>query len=128
MFTYSYWDFMHLLRERNKISIAPVLTRPCAKPCGGGHGFNKAISFIYKFDHSLRSAQGTGSRYGRLYFGPISGDHRTFGISNFSLGVLAFSRILNDQGVLTICQFQHDCRAGRIGRHRRQPECIRRSF
>jgi hypothetical protein len=37
----------------------------------------------------------TGSRYGRFYFRPISGYHPTFGISNFSLGVLAFSRILN---------------------------------
>jgi glycosidase len=44
-------------------------------------------------------------RYGRFYFRPISGDQRTFGISSFSPGVIAFSRILNDQEVLTVANF-----------------------
>ncbi|MBY0578367.1 MAG: hypothetical protein K2P57_04905 [Burkholderiales bacterium] len=41
-------------------------------------------------------------RYGRFYFRPISGDGFHFGISPFAGGVLAFSRILNDQEVVVI--------------------------
>lgn len=41
-------------------------------------------------------------RYGRFYFRPISGDGFHFGISNLQQGVLAFSRILNDQEVVAI--------------------------
>ena len=44
----------------------------------------------------LRAAQ-PALRYGRYYFRPISGDGSHFGISGFRTGVLAFSRILNDQ-------------------------------
>ncbi|MDB6019619.1 MAG: alpha amylase catalytic region [Pedosphaera sp.] len=39
-------------------------------------------------------------RYGRSYFRPVSGDGSTFGISPFPGGVLAWSRILNDQEIL----------------------------
>jgi len=41
-------------------------------------------------------------RYGRFYFRPISGDNVNFGISPFPAGILAWSRILNDQEVLVI--------------------------
>lgn len=41
-------------------------------------------------------------RYGRQYFRPISGDQINFGISTLSPGVLAFSRILNDQEVVVV--------------------------
>ena len=41
-------------------------------------------------------------RYGHQYFRPISGDGVHFGISRFTAGVLAFSRILNDQEVLVV--------------------------
>ena len=41
-------------------------------------------------------------RYGRQYFRPISGDRIHFGLSPFKNGVLAFSRILNDQEVLVV--------------------------
>jgi hypothetical protein len=41
-------------------------------------------------------------RYGRQYFRPLSGDGFHFGISNFSPGVLAFSRILNDRELVVI--------------------------
>ena len=44
-------------------------------------------------------------RYGRFYFRPISGDRQSFGISTTAPGVLAFSRILNDQEVLTVANF-----------------------
>jgi len=39
-------------------------------------------------------------RYGRFYFRPISGDSVNFGISPYPGGMLAWSRILNDQEVL----------------------------
>lgn len=45
-------------------------------------------------------------RYGRQYFRPISGDGVTFGISSFSPGVIAFSRILHDQEVLVVANTQ----------------------
>jgi glycosidase len=41
-------------------------------------------------------------RYGRFYFRPISGDSVNFGVSPFPSGVLAWSRILNDQEVLVV--------------------------
>jgi len=41
-------------------------------------------------------------RYGRQYFRPLSGDGIHFGLSTFRNGVLAFSRILNDQEVLVV--------------------------
>jgi glycosidase len=41
-------------------------------------------------------------RYGRFYFRPVSGDSVNFGVSPFSPGILAWSRILNDQEVLIV--------------------------
>ncbi|MBI3900310.1 MAG: alpha-amylase [Gammaproteobacteria bacterium] len=41
-------------------------------------------------------------RYGRQYFRSLSGDQTHFGLSSFAAGVLAFSRILNDQEVLVV--------------------------
>ena len=41
-------------------------------------------------------------RYGRFYFRPISGNGVQFGVSSFTAGVLAFSRVLNDQEVVVI--------------------------
>ncbi|MGA2179253.1 MAG: alpha-amylase family glycosyl hydrolase [Verrucomicrobiota bacterium] len=41
-------------------------------------------------------------RYGRFYFRPVSGDSTNFGISPFPGGVLAWSRILNDQEVVVV--------------------------
>ena len=48
---------------------------------------------------ALRAAQ-PALRYGRFYFRPLSGDGFHFGISGTRPGVLAFSRILNDQEIL----------------------------
>jgi glycosidase len=50
-------------------------------------------------------AQQPALRYGRFYFRPISGDQRTFAISSTQPGILAFSRILNDQEVLVVANF-----------------------
>lgn len=41
-------------------------------------------------------------RYGRQYFRPLSGDGSGFGLSPFSGGVLAWSRVLNDIEVLVV--------------------------
>jgi glycosidase len=41
-------------------------------------------------------------RYGRFYFRPLSGDGRHFGISPFAGGVLAYSRVLNDEELLVV--------------------------
>ena len=41
-------------------------------------------------------------RYGRQYFGPISGNGADFGISNGAPGIVSFSRILNDTEVVVI--------------------------
>ena len=72
----------------------------------GGPGFNQANSFYQEIKNmaAVRATQAA-LRYGRFYFRPISGDQRTFGISSFSPGVLAFSRILNDQEVVTVANF-----------------------
>ena len=41
-------------------------------------------------------------RYGRFYFRPISGDGSHFGISTLPSGILAWSRILNDQEIVVV--------------------------
>jgi len=41
-------------------------------------------------------------RYGRQYFRPLSGDGVNFGLSPFPSGVIAFSRILNNQEVVVV--------------------------
>jgi glycosidase len=72
----------------------------------GGPGFNQANPFYQQIKNmaAVRATQAA-LRYGRFYFRPISGDQRTFGISSFSPGVLAFSRVLNDQEVVTVANF-----------------------
>jgi glycosidase len=72
----------------------------------GGPGFNPANPF-YQQIVSMAAVRATQAalRYGRFYFRPISGDQQTFGISSFNAGVLAFSRVLNDQEVLTVANF-----------------------
>jgi glycosidase len=61
------------------------------------HSFYQAIRKITR----VRQEQ-PALRYGRFYFRPISGDGFHFGISTFSGGVLAFSRILNDQEIVVV--------------------------
>jgi glycosidase len=72
----------------------------------GGPGFNTANPFYSQIQEmaTVRNTQAA-LRYGRFYFRPISGDQRNFGISSTAPGILAFSRILNDQEVLAIANF-----------------------
>ena len=41
-------------------------------------------------------------RYGRQYFRPISGDGINFSVSSIAPGIVAFSRILNDEEVVVV--------------------------
>ena len=61
------------------------------------HRFYAAIDRLTK----LRNEQ-PALRYGRYYFRPISGDGIQFGVSTFAGGVLAFSRVLNDQEIVVV--------------------------
>jgi len=70
-------------------------------------GSPKAFDRRHPFYQALRQiAQVRNSRpalrYGRQYFRPVSGDGVHFGFSNFSGGILAFSRILSDQEVVVV--------------------------
>ena len=67
----------------------------------GGPGFD-AQSEFYQHIQQIAGvrAQQSALRYGRFYFRPLSGDGVTFGVSGFPQGVIAFSRILNDQEVV----------------------------
>ena len=61
------------------------------------HPFYQALQRI----HRVRSEQ-PALRYGRFYFRPLSGNGVQFGVSPYAGGVLAFSRILNDQEVVVV--------------------------
>lgn len=61
------------------------------------HPFYQAIQTL----SALRQAE-PALRYGRQYFRPLSGDGVHFGISTFAAGVLAYSRVLQDQEVLVV--------------------------
>jgi len=66
-------------------------------------GFDPAHPFYIAIEQlgGIRAAQ-PALRYGRQYFRQISGNRRDFAVSSFSPGILAFSRILNDQEVLVL--------------------------
>ena len=72
----------------------------------GGPGFVTANPFYLQIQKiaAVRATQAA-LRYGRFYFRPISGDKQNFGISTIAPGVLAYSRILNDQEVLVVANF-----------------------
>jgi len=67
----------------------------------GGPGFDES-SDLYQQIRQIADVRANQSalRYGRFYFRPVSGDGLTFGVSEFPQGVIAFSRILNDQEVV----------------------------
>jgi glycosidase len=69
----------------------------------GGPGFNEQSSFYKAFQQiaGVRAARPP-LRYGRFYFRPVSGDGQNFSISTFNPGVLAFSRILNDEEIVIV--------------------------
>ena len=69
----------------------------------GGPGFDENSSFYKQFQKiAMVRAARPSLRYGRFYFRPISGDGQNFRISTFNPGVLAFSRILNDEETVIV--------------------------
>jgi glycosidase len=69
----------------------------------GGPGFPTNSKFYAVCSEIARvRSQQAALRYGRFYFRPVSGDSHNFAISGFQQGVLAFSRILNDQEVVVV--------------------------
>jgi len=69
----------------------------------GAPGFDQGNVFYRETQRLAKvRAEQSALRYGRFYFRPVSGDGQTFGISPFQQGVLAFSRILNDEEVLVV--------------------------
>jgi glycosidase len=67
----------------------------------GGPGFDQLSKFYRQIQEiAAVRAQQSALRYGRFYFRPLSGDGVSFGVSGFPQGVIAFSRILNDQEVV----------------------------
>lgn len=63
----------------------------------GEHPFYRAIQRLAE----VRRRQ-PALRYGRQYFRPLSGDGVHFGVSQFPSGILAFSRILQDDEVIVL--------------------------
>ncbi|MDR3633263.1 MAG: alpha-amylase family glycosyl hydrolase [Isosphaeraceae bacterium] len=72
-------------------------------------GFDEHSSF-YQQIQAMADVRGSqpALRYGRFYFRPLSGDGVNFGLSSFPHGVLAFSRILNDEEVLVVANTSID--------------------
>ncbi len=69
----------------------------------GGPGFDRSSPFFTSISRltSVRNARAP-LRYGRFYFRPVAGlgDPDHFGVTTFQQGVVAFSRILNDEEVV----------------------------
>jgi glycosidase len=88
-------------KDQNHTDDSMVREALWGKPGGGfdtSHPLYVAIQNILK----VRASQ-PALRYGRQYFRQVSGEEGvTFGLSPFSPGVLAFSRILNDQEVVLV--------------------------
>jgi glycosidase len=72
-------------------------------------GFNEGSAY-YKQIQSMTAVRRSrpALRYGRFYFRPISGDGVNFGLSELPHGVLAFSRILNDDEILVVANSSID--------------------
>jgi len=70
---------------------------------GKADAFDRAHPFYAALERlsSTRREQ-PAMRYGRQYFRPISGDGVHFGVSTLPNGVLAFSRILNEQELVVL--------------------------
>jgi glycosidase len=66
-------------------------------------GFPTTTSFYVQIQKiaAVRASE-PALRYGRFYFRPISGDGYNFGISPYPNGILAWSRIINDEEVLIV--------------------------
>jgi glycosidase len=68
---------------------------------GGGFTATNPIYVALQQLMQVRASQPV-LRYGRQYFRPLSGDGSNFGLSTYPSGILAFSRILNDQEIVFV--------------------------
>lgn len=69
----------------------------------GSPGFDRNSMFYQQIARiAAARSQSPALRYGRFYFRPISGDGVSFGVSGFTQGVLAFSRILDAEEVIIV--------------------------
>jgi len=76
---------------------------------GKPNAFNSANPFYAMVQRITRvRSEQPALRYGRFYFRPLSGNGEQFGVSTFPGGVLAFSRILNDQEVVVVVNTSTD--------------------
>lgn len=76
----------------------------------GGPGFDTTAPFYTQLARcsAVRDAR-PALRYGRFYFRPISGpDGAVFGVSPYAPGVIAFSRILNDEEIVVVANAASD--------------------
>jgi len=75
----------------------------------GGPGFDKG-SFFYRAVAKVAEVRGGSPalRYGRFYFRPVSADGAHFAVTTFRQGVLAFSRILDDDEVVVAANTNTD--------------------
>lgn len=72
-------------------------------------GFDEMSSYYSQIQAmSLARASRAALRYGRFYFRPLSGDGIHFGLSSFQHGILAFSRILNDEEIVIVANTSVD--------------------
>lgn len=70
---------------------------------GKEQAFNQESPFYKEIQHiALVRSKQPALRYGRQYFRSTSQDHHRFAISTAQSGVLAFSRILNDEEVVVV--------------------------
>ena len=79
------------------LAVREALWGKAGNPFDQEHPFYKTIAQIAK----VRAKQ-PALRYGRQFFRPLSGDHVHFDTSRVRGGVLAFSRILDNQEVLVV--------------------------
>jgi glycosidase len=77
----------------------------------GGPGFDQA-GFFYRAIQQFATVRSSRAalRYGRFYFRPVSAatDGQTFAVTSYQKGVLAFSRILNDEEVVVVANTNTD--------------------
>ena len=77
----------------------------------GGPGF-VATNPFYRAISAIAEVRGArpALRYGRFYFRPLSSanDGRNFAVTASTMGVLAFSRVLNDEEIVVVCNTNVD--------------------
>jgi glycosidase len=75
----------------------------------GGPGFDTSNFFYGEIQRLAEVRDERPSlRYGRFYFRPVAGDGVNYSLTTFQQGVLAFSRILDDEEVVVVANTNTD--------------------